>query len=260
MKWFLDLTTRNKLFAGFGLIFALMIWVIATAYSGITNIQESEQRIYQEDFANVRDLQALRVHQNQMRALMLEAQMLSKRAEQDPLLAQAAERSQQIDRLILSLLARAKNDPKQLSRLEELKSVWQAFAQTKDAEIIPLILAGKIAESRQLAVGVQQGRQEKIRAIAQELGNTAEDSARLAVANADLQANQSFRVFLFVGIAAMVIGVVLALLLERVIAGPLRELSRAAERVAASDLSVDVPQDNRADEVGTLVRAFGSMV
>ena len=33
MKWFLDLTTRNKLFACFGLIFALIAWVIATAYT-----------------------------------------------------------------------------------------------------------------------------------------------------------------------------------------------------------------------------------
>ena len=260
MKWFLDLTTRNKLFVCFGLIFALMAWVVTTAYTGINTIRESQDRLYQEDFANLSDLQTLRVHQNQIRALMLEAQLLSKRAEQDPLLAQAAERSQLIDRLLLGLLARAKNDPRQLSRLEELKSVWQAFAQTKDSEIIPLILAGKIAEARQFAVGVQQGRQEKMRAIAQELGNTAEKSARLAVADADVQANQSFRVFLLVGIAAMVIGVALALLLERVIAGPLRELSRAAERVAASDLTVEVPRDDRADEAGSLLRAFGVMV
>ena len=108
MKWFLDLTTRNKLFLCFGLIFVLIAWVIATAYTGIDTIRESQDRLYQEDLANVRDLQALRVHQNQMRALMLEAQLLSKRAEQDPLLALAAERSKQIDRIILDLLARAK--------------------------------------------------------------------------------------------------------------------------------------------------------
>ena len=260
MKWFLDLTTRGKLFVGFGLIFALIAWVIATAYIGINTLRESQDRLYQEDLANMRDLMTLRTYQNQVRALMLEAQLLSKRTEQDPLLAEAAERSKQIDRIIVGLRERAKNDPKRLSRLEELKSVWQAFARTKDAEIIPLILAGKIAESRQLAIGVQQGRQEKIRAIAQELGNAAEENARLAVANADLQANGSFRVFLIVGIAVVVIGVLLVLLMERVIAGPLRELSRAAGRVAASDLSVEVPQDHRADEAGSLLCAFGAMV
>jgi methyl-accepting chemotaxis protein len=260
MKWFLDLSTRNKFFACFGLIFVLIVWVIATAYTGIDTIRESQNRLYQVDLATVRDLQSLRVNQNQMRALMLEAQLLSKRTEQDPLLAEAAARSKQIDLLIFSLLARAKNDPAQSSRLEELKSVWQAFAQTKDAEITPLILAGRTAESRKLAVGVQQGREEKIRAITQELGSAAEESARLAVADADRRASRSFRVLLSVGIAALVIGVALALMLERVIAGPLRELSRAAGQVAASDLTVEVPRDRRADEVGTLLRAFGAMV
>ena len=260
MKWFLDLSMRGKLFVGFGLLFALMAWVIATAYTGISAIRESQDRLYQEDFANERDLLTLRANFNGMRVLMLEAQMLSKRAEQDPLVAQAAERSKQIDRIIASLLERAKNEPSQLSRLEELKSVWQAFAQTKDAEIIPLILVGKLVESRGLAVGVQEGRAQKIRALGEELGKVAEEDARLAVAHAEQRANQSFRIFVLVGIVVVIIGVVLALLMERVIAGPLRELSRAADRVAAGDLTVDVSQDKRADEVGALMRAFRAML
>jgi len=260
MKWFLDLTMRGKLFVCFGLIFALFAGVIVTAYTGIATILESQDRLYKENFANVRDLMALRANYNGMRALMLEVQMLSKPTDQDPLLAQAAERSKQIDRIVLSLLERAKNDPNRLSRLEELKSVWQAFAQTKDTEIIPLILAGKLVESRQFAVGVQQGRAQKIRAIAEELGKASEEDARLAVAHAEQRANQLFGIFLFVGIVAVAIGIVLALLMERVIAGPLRKLSRAADLVAAGDLTVDVPQDNRTDEVGALAQTFRRMV
>jgi len=260
MKWFLDLTTRGKLFVCFGLIFALMAWVIATGYAGIAAIQESQTRLYQEDLADVRDLLALRVNYNGMRVLMLEAQLLNKRAEQDPLLAQAAQRSKQIDRIFAGLLARAKNEPDRQARLEGLKSVWQAFAQTKDAEIIPLILDGKLMESRGFAVGVQQGRAQEIRALAEELGKAAEEGARRAVTNAELRASQSFRIFLFAGIVSVAIGIALALLMERVIAGPLRELSHAANRVTAGDLTGDVSQDDRADETGALARAFRAML
>ena len=260
MKWFLDLTMRAKLLVCFGLILALMTWVVASAYTGIATIRESQDRLYQEDFANVRDLQALRALQNQVRAEMLEAQLSRTRKEQERLLNEAAQRSRQIERVMAGLSERAKNDPGRLSRLEELQSIQKAFAQTKDSEIIPLILAGKIAQAQQLLVGVQQGRHEKIRAIAEELSQAAEEDARLAVVQADTQANQSFRFFLFVGIATVVVGAVLALLMERVSAGPLRELSRAADRVAAGDLTVDVPQNNRTDEVGGLVRAFRTMV
>ncbi|TAK42462.1 MAG: methyl-accepting chemotaxis protein, partial [Betaproteobacteria bacterium] len=260
MRWFLDVSTRGKLFAGFGAMTVFLAIVIAAAYLGITAIKESEKRLYEKDFANERDVLALRVNYNGMRLLMLEAQLLSNRAEQDPLLAEAADRSKRIDRIIRGLLERGKNDPKRLPQLEELKAVWQAFAQTKDAEIIPLILAGKTAESRELALGVQQGRAQHIRDIAEELGKASEDDARLAVDHAELQANESIRIFLFVGITALVIGVVLTQLMARVMAGPLRVLSGVADRIASGDLTADVPQVERADEVGALMRAFGVML
>ncbi len=260
MKWFLDLSMRGKLFVCFGLIFALMAWVIATAYSGIATIQKSQDRLYQENFANVRDLVTLGALQNRIRAEMLEAQLTKKSSEQEILLKDVVEQAKQIDQIMAGLPERAKNDPKRLSRIEELKSVQKAFTQTKDGEIVPFILAGKIAEAQQLAVGVQQPRSEKMRAIAVELRQASEDDARHAVAQADLQANQAFRIFLFVAIATVVTGVLLALLLEWVIAGPLRLLSAAADRVAAGDLSVEVEQINRSDEVGGLVLAFRTMV
>ena len=260
MKWFIDLTTRNKLFVGFGAMLAFLVAVTVTAYLGITAIQESQDHLYKEDFANVRDLMALRANYNGMRVLMLEVQLLHKRTEQDPLLAQAAERSRQIDRNMLNLLERTKNDPSRLSRLEELKSVWQAFAQTKDAEIIPFILAGKIAEARQLAVGVQQGRALKIRAIAEELGRAAEEDARLAVAESEARAHETARFFILVGIAAFLFGAAMALFLNRMIAEPLKAISGISERVAAGDLTVNVPESKRTDEVGALMRTFRAMV
>jgi methyl-accepting chemotaxis protein len=260
MKWFLDLRTRSKLFAGFGLMIVFLAAAIASAYLGISAIQESQKNLYEEDFANERDLLALRVNYNGMRVLMLEAQLLSKRAEQDPLLAEAAERSTRIDRIIRGLLERTKNDPDRLSRLEELKSVWQAFAQTKDAEIIPLILAGKIAESRELAVGVQQGRAQKIRAIDEELGKAAEENARRAVAESEQRTRQSTQLFAIIAFAAILLAVAMVLFLNRIIAVPLRTISGIAGRVASGDLTVNAPQDDRADEVGDLARAFRAMI
>jgi methyl-accepting chemotaxis protein len=260
MKWFLDLRTRSKLFVGFGLMAALLAVAIQAAYLGISTIQESQKNLYEEDFANERDLLALRVNYNGMRVLMLEAQLLSKRAEQDPLLAEAAERSKRIDRIIRGLLERAKNDPARLSRLEELKSVWQAFAQTKDAEIIPLIIEGKLVESLRFAVGAQQERAQKIRVITDELGKAAEEDARRAMAESEQRAHQSMQLFMIIAIAAILLAVTMVLFLNRIIAVPLGTISGVAERVALGDLTVNVPQDDRADEVGTLSRAFRAMI
>ncbi len=260
MKRFVDLTTRGKLFACFSALLVLLATVIATAHSGMTAILESQSRMYDEDFADLRDLTALRASQNEMRALMLEAQLLDKESDHDPLLAQASDRSKQVDQLILQLIGRARNDPNRLSRIEELKSIWKAFAQTKDAEIIPLIRAGKPAEAQKLAVGVQQERAQRMRAIAEGLGSATEEEAGVALTHAKRRASQSSRVLLLVGIVAAVIGIVLALLMERMIAGPLRTLAFAASRVAAGDLTTDVPLSVRADEVGELIRMFRTML
>lgn len=260
MKWFLSLTTRAKLLLSFGLMICFLIIVMMTAYLEITAIQKSQKSLYEEDFANVADLTALRSHQNHVRAAMLEAQLLNERIEQDRLLKDAAETSKNIELILARLLVRAKNDSKLKLRLEELKSNQEAFSQTKDAEIIPLIRAGKLTESRQLAVGVQQGRMDKIRTITRELSDAAEEDAARAVEESDQRARQSMQLFLSIAIAAIVLAAAMVAFLNRVIANPLKAISGAAEKIASGDLTVTLPSNNRRDEVGVLGNAFVSMV
>jgi methyl-accepting chemotaxis protein len=52
----------------------------------------------------------------------------------------------------------------------------------------------------------------------------------------------------------------MGLFLTRHIAAPLRDIAGAAERIAAGDLTVDVPGDHRRDEVGALAQAFNRMI
>ena len=40
MKWFLDIPTRTKFMFGFGVVIALLILVIISAHSGISNVKE----------------------------------------------------------------------------------------------------------------------------------------------------------------------------------------------------------------------------
>ncbi len=260
MKWILNLTTRNKLFLGFGIMIVFVGTVIVTGYFAIRGLQASQSTLYRKNLADVRDLTNLRALQSEVRAEMLEAQLINTASDRERLLKDAAVRSGQIGQIMVILLERANNDPRMLSRLEELNSVEKAFAQTKDTEIIPLILAGKITESRKLAIGVQQGRHEKIRALAKELSQAADDNAHHAVEESEHRAEQTILLFVVVGVVAMLLGLAMVLFLSRIIAVPLRTISNIAGGVAAGDLTADVPMDDRADEVGALVRAFRAML
>ena len=193
MNWFLNLTTRSKLFLCFGIMIVFVGIVITTGYFAISVLQGTQQALYQKSFANLRDITNMRSFQSQVRAEMLEAQLINTPSERERLLKEAAENSMQIVETMAVLLDRVRDDPKLVLRLEELNTIQKAFDQTKDNEIIPLILAGKIAESRQLAIGVQQGRQEKMRSIIKELTRAADESARTAVEMSTLSAEHSVR-------------------------------------------------------------------
>ena len=60
------------------------------------------------------------------------------------------------------------------------------------------------------------------------------------------------------GVAAVVLGLFAALLITRLIVTPLRQTVAFAQRIAAGDLSQDIPQDRR-DEVGQLLAAMQDM-
>ncbi|MFZ2302682.1 MAG: methyl-accepting chemotaxis protein [Gallionella sp.] len=260
MKWFLNLTTRNKLFLGFGLMIVFLVAVIATAYRGIAAIQASQHSIYQEEFANAVDLLNLRSNENGVRAAVLDMMAAATRSDQETWHRDIKERSKEISATTQHLLERNRNDLPFSARLDELNKTREAFAQARDDQIIPLIYAGKKEQARALLLGVQLERYNKMRAIAQKLGDEAEEKARTAVAESELRVEQTVRLFVMVGVAAILLAVAMALLISRIIAVPLQLISGIAGKVASGDLTVSIPTEHRTDEVGELLRAFGAML
>ena len=260
MNWFLNFSTRSKLFLGFGVMIIFVGSVIAAGYFAIMGLRASQQALYQEDFANLRDLKNLRALQSQVRAEMLEAQLVSVPSKREHLLKNAADDSKQIWQIMAALLERANNAPWLLSRLKELDSTQKAFDKTKDEEIIPLISAGKIMEARPIAVGVQQGRHERIRDLTEELSLASDENARRAVAESGAMAEHTLHQFIMAGTLAILLAMAMALLIGRIIATPLRMISGIAGRVASGDLTVSIPPGHRTDEVGELLRAVGAML
>lgn len=260
MRWFLDLTTRTKLFLGFGLMILFLMTVIATAYTNITAIRDAQQRLYNEEFANATELLSLRSNLNGVRAALLDMVIITKRSDQEAWHQEIKDRSQQASVLLQRLLERNQRAPTVLRRLEGLNTIYATFVQTRDSQIIPLIYAGKIEEAKTLLLGIQKERYSKIRVIATELGDEAEQNAKVAVMQSEQQTNESVRIFVIIGFIGLLLGVLMVVFLNRIIANPLGTISKVAERVASGDLTVNVPSDDRADEVGALTQTFRRMV
>jgi methyl-accepting chemotaxis protein len=260
MKWFLDLKTRNKLILGFGLVIVFLASVIASAYWGITSIQVSQRSLYQEKFANAVDLLNLRSDENGVRAALLSMMVDTSNDAREAWHQDIRQRSKDIEDTTRSLLDRNRKDQRLFDRLEELKTVREDFAQARDRQIIPLIYAGKREQAQVLVQGIQQERHSKIRTIARDLGDEAVEQARSAVATSEQLSARAVNLFMVIGIVALLFGLAMVTFLNRIIAVPLRTVSGMASQIAGGDLTVNVTGDDRADEVGDLLRAFREMV
>ena len=258
MNWFKNLKTGTKLSLGFGLMMVFLTITIVTAYAAITAIRDSQQRLFEQEFAGVVDMVELRADLNRQRAQTLEMTITTNRSELDALARDIRSRTREIDDSLQKLAGIYKNNARLLAKLDELRNTLTAYRQGREAQI-RLILEGKVDEARQTAEVSQSDRFEKIRALTVELGNELLDRSREQItASAELAA-QSVRLFAIFGGLALVLGVALAVTLNRLISRPLKDLTTVAERVTVGDLSVNVSTDPRNDEVGVLARTFERM-
>jgi methyl-accepting chemotaxis protein WspA len=244
MNWFINLKTRTKLILGFGLVIVLMAIVIGVAYDALVTLQR--------DYGITASSARLESNLNVQRVAVFSMMSMTDRAQQEAELAALKSRSGENAEIIKRLTDAIGDDSALAPRLKELLAVRQEYRNVRDTETIPMILAGKLEEARAAATGPQADRYEKMRELGIQL-------ADLAKSRADGAAKQAISILLTLGVVALIVGVVLVMMLNRIIADPLSEISVAAERIASGDLAGVMSTNGRCDEVGMLVQAFGRM-
>ncbi|HVC12090.1 MAG TPA: methyl-accepting chemotaxis protein, partial [Burkholderiales bacterium] len=260
MKWILNLPTRRKLLLAFALMVACGAIVTAAAYLSITRLRESQQRVFEHDFANALDAMQLRANENAARASLLSMLAATQQSQRDTWGRDLRERNAEVLALVGKLRARNQGDAELIAELERFDALRAAFADTRDTEIIPLINGGQTDQARALTLGIQEQRYRKMRAVAEAIGERAVADARDAVATSERAARAAVRLFVIVGAAALALAVAMTLFLSAIIAEPLRAASGLAQRIASGDLTADLPPGERVDEVGALVSALRSMM
>ena len=72
--------------------------------------------------------------------------------------------------LVSASLAKMKAPAGKEAQFKELVETWNAFKKTRETELVPLILAGKDAEARKIATGIQKDRITRCQQLIGELG------------------------------------------------------------------------------------------
>ena len=167
MKWFNNISTLVKLIIGFGVILLLSAVVIITAHKSLTGIAESEKRIEEFSFNKAVSLQELRNNWNYSRGQMLELTLTDNRADQKAIEKSINARSLLIDDLIETLF-KLDPDPRFQSQFTEINNILAEYRKTQEQQIT-FISQVKPEAARQLSLGVQADRYEKIRVLASQL-------------------------------------------------------------------------------------------
>lgn len=260
MSWFLNLKTKTKLFIGFGLLIVMMIAVVDMAYQEIGAMRVAQQQLYDRDFSDAVDLASIRAFGNGMRADMLTMMLFTKRSDQEAWHSSVKDRTREMNEAMQRLLERPHSDQATLAKLKEVQAILKNYEEVRDEQVIPLVYAGKLKEARDLAISKQAERFTRFRSLLLELGDAADRNAKAGVEQSWRNADKTIHGLVVITIAAVCIAVAMTVLMARLIADPLKNISDIASRVASGDLAANITPSSRVDEVGVLSQAFHNMV
>ena len=123
MQWFINLSTRIKLFLSFGLMVFFLLVVIVTAYNGLTTLRQSQEELFQNDFLSSVELIELKADQNRIRAQLLEMMMITDRTKQQVIENDIRETAKEIDSGLQLVSESFKDLPQESKRFQEMVSI-----------------------------------------------------------------------------------------------------------------------------------------
>lgn len=259
MNWFLNLRTRTKLFLGFGAMVFFLTAIIVTGYGSIRAIRESQMMLFQEDSALSLEMEQLDNHLNKQRASILTMLSLPAGTDLAGPQQEVNDSSRKNDVLVKHAAGLRHNDPVYRKSIGQIIAIRDEYKQTRDNQIMPAIASGNTEEAKALTLGIQYERYLKIRDLAMNIGEGARGRTRDALRKSEKRADLSVIVFVVIGSLTVLTGFGIVIMLNNIIARPLQQISGAAERIAAGDLSANILGGERTDEVGGLAQAFDRM-
>jgi methyl-accepting chemotaxis protein len=251
MKW----NVGTKIGAGFGI--TLLIFVIV----GVVSYQSVQKQI--EDTGWVRHTNEVIASLTQTFSGMQDAETGQRgyiiTGDESYLAPHAAGIAQSLAHH-KDLLALVNDSPRQSARAEDLG----ALLARKVAEMQEALDARRKQDFASAQTVVMSGRgkrtMDEIRALVETMAQEENNLLKARVTAADNAA--TFAIWTIVGgtILALVLAGLAGLMITRNVAGPMRTLTLAADRITVGDLTANIDVGDREDEVGALSRAFQRMV
>ena len=259
MGWLSDISTRSKLLLGFGTLVVLLAVVAALGTSTVFEIQAGQRVIVEQELAPVSALLQARGHINHVRGDILDLMITTNQADWPAIEADlAAIEAQALERLTSAqAMLRDSGDTVHESDVAAVVATFAAY-RAGVAEEVALVHGGSPGQSEALAGGVQEQRLIAMRDALSAIVASLQDEAKDAVAASAQQANRVVGTFLVIVVLALLAVLGLLLILNRLLAEPLRRASVMLGAMSRGDLTERMGL-RRGDEIGRLATSMDEL-
>lgn len=259
MKWFINISTKNKLFVGFGLMIVMIAAVSLLSYASISGLHKTLVRLFETEVPMSLEIVKSKADMSMERMILARMIEVSKRSEIDLLINSIKVNDKEINLKIDRIKELGSYKVEYGKLIDQLVSARNEFIKIRDTETIPLLIAGKNNEAKKVFFGTQFDQYERIMDIVANLSKLSEQSDKALMQVSAEKVRTAVFIFWFIGIIGVFVGLVMVFYLTMIIARPLKEIAGIAEKMAYGDLTVRLPAAQRADEVGNLLLSFGMM-
>jgi methyl-accepting chemotaxis protein len=253
-KGLLKLTVRKKLLGGFIIVLLLLVGAGITANVALTQVEKEYSSLIEDQVKAVEDIKNLKLdtlsESNNIRGYLLTGEAFD--------IAEFYKSTRNFDKNVKQIQASNVSD-KTKEMVEQLVQYHGNYTNIARQEI-DLKEAGKDEEYLVLV-------KTTAKAAGAEFSQYADKIVKYQVSELDKYSakTNSFSqkmqtIIAIVCIAAVIIGIVMAILISRAISVPVNKASLAIQKVAGGDLTIDQVKVKNKDEIGILTASLNDMV
>ena len=245
---------RSRLTISYGVLLLFIAATLVVAVFRFDQVSREVDALVNQDAAMAQQASVINLNAESIASRLLLLFILEDKEQRKALYREMDSRNQEIDQAVARLKVLIPGQQEVLSRLEQLRKVYQTRLQAT----VERLEMGQRAEARRMMAGETRAALDRLLAYTDTLAEQQLASMQARQQQTLITAERSVYTLVLIGLGALALGVLMSLLITRSIVRPLNQAVLAADRIAAGDLSAQVPP-GRSDELGILLSSMAAM-
>ena len=259
MNWFSNLTIKNKITAVFFIISIILLGMVYLAFNEFQSIQENQRTISGKNYKAVLELSKLNYDINQLRIKIFNSLISPEKSENRLDLNEFKDKLEELKNSASRLSILFTGNKKYIDYSKELQDAINYY-QNNEMQGLKLIESGQIDS----AIAVINSKSKDGLVYIEKLSDKIKIDAQTEVdfllsENNKKLSDLIITFFLFVGVF-FIITFYLGWQANKSIGKPMKSLAADARKIASGDLTVEITESKRQDEIGILTNSFKEMI